>query len=284
MGLYHGLGETAELADEVLADTGLAAELRERRERMAAAIQTHAWDGEWYLAGYNDDGEPVGSSRDTEGRVYLNPQTWAVMTGLATGQRREQCLRAIDDLLESEHGSLTLWPAYTRERAHVGRLTVLLPGMYENASPYCHGTAFKIVADCCAGRGDAAYRSWLKVMPDNPDHPSAVSGCEPYAFTNQYLGPDNARAGASISGWVTGSAGWMFRAVIEYMAGIRPGYRGFTVQPCLPSAWPSVRVSRPLRGRTYQVDIAAAGADGYAVRVNGRDVAPGACVRYDDTP
>jgi cellobiose phosphorylase len=279
MGLYHGLNQVAELATEVLKDAALAGEMRERSGRIGQAVQKHGWDGDWYLAGYNDDGEAVGSHQDTEGRVYLNPQTWAVMTGLATGERLAKCLKAVDEMLESEHGSLTLWPAYTRERANIGRLSVLLPGMYENGTPYCHGTAFKIVADCCAGRGDEAYRSWRKVMPDSPEHPSVVSGCEPYAFTNQYLGPDNGRAGASISGWITGSAGWMFRAVIEYMAGIRPGYHGFTVQPCLPSDWPSMRVNRPLRGRERIVEIRR-GPGGYGIRVDGEDARAGTVLPY----
>jgi cellobiose phosphorylase len=257
------------LADELLRDPKLAAEMRKRKDRIAAAIETHGWDGDWYLAGYNDLGEPVGSHRNREGKVYLNPQTWAVMTGLATGERRAKCLRAIDELLESEHGSLTLTPAYTKEQPNVGRLSVLLPGMYENGTPYCHGTAFKIVADCCAGRGDEAWRSYQKVMPDNAQHPSVVSGCEPYAFTNQYLGPDNGRAGASISGWITGCAGWMFRAVIEYFAGIKPGYHGFTIEPCLPSAWPTLTVTRRLRGRLYRVRITRGDA-GYVCELNGK--------------
>lgn len=272
MGLYHGLNQVGELAEQVLKDRKLVAEMHRRRDRIAEAIQKEAWDGDWYLAGYNDDGEAVGSHRDTEGRVYLNPQTWAVMTGLASGERLAKCLRAIDDLLESDHGSLTLTPAYTRERPNIGRLSVLLPGMYENGTPYCHGTAFKIVADCCAGRGDAAFRSWLKVMPDNDRHPSAVSGCEPYAFTNQYLGPDNGRAGASISGWVTGCAGWMFRAVIEYMAGIRPDYHGFRICPCLPSVWPSVRVERPMRGKVRDIRVKRNLDGQYSVLVDGTHV------------
>lgn len=270
MGLYHALGLLLELDEAVLHDAPLRAELTTRRARIEQAIQTHAWDGAWYLAGYNDLGERVGShTNPAGGRVYLNPQTWAVLTGLAQGERRQRCLAAIDDMLESDHGSLTLWPAYTQEQTHVGRLTALLPGMYENGTPYCHGTAFKIVADCCIGRGAEAYRSYRKVMPDNPEHPSAISGCEPYAFTNQYLGPDNGRAGQSISGWVTGAAGWMFRSVIEYFAGIRPGYHGFAIHPCLPPEWPSMRVSRPLRGHTYEIEIRRDG-DGYAVTVDGK--------------
>ena len=269
MALFHSCNVVAEMARELLNDSALACEMQERADRIASAIEEHGWDGEWYLAGWSDFGNPVGSKSNKEGRIYLNTQTWAVLTGLAKGERRELCLKAVDEQMESEHGSLTLTPSYTAPDKNVGRVTMLLPGMYENGTPYCHGTAFKIVTDIIAGRPDHALRSWLKVMPDNAQHPSIVSGCEPYAFTNQDLGPDNARAGDSISGWITGAAGWMFRAVLEFFCGIKPGYSGFSIEPCLPSGWNEVKVHRVLRGQTYDIAIKR-NAGGYDVTVNGQ--------------
>lgn len=269
MALYYSLGLAADLARAVLRDEALAAEMDQRAGAIRAAIEQHGWDGRWYLAGYSDAGRPVGSASNREGRIYLNPQTWAVMTGLATGERRTLCLKAIDGTLESPHGSLTLWPPYTGRDEHVGRVTMLLSGMYENGTPYCHGTAFKIVADCCAGRADRALASFLKVMPDNPGHPSTVSGCEPYAFTNQYLGPRNGRAGASISGWITGTAAWMYRAVWEYFLGVQPDYDGVHIRPCLPKAWPEVTASRTVRGQILNLHLRQE-TGGVKVTVNGQ--------------
>lgn len=274
IGLHYALTALLELAEEVLADKTLAGELRTRKARIEKAIQEHGWDGDWYLAGYSDFGNPVGSHLNSEGQVFLNPQTWALLSGIAKGERREKCLRAIDERLETRHGSMTLSPAYTQRDENVGRVTMLLPGMYENGTPYCHGTAFKIVADCELGRGDAALSSYRKVMPDSPEHPSAISGCEPYAFTNQYLGPDNGRAGQSISGWITGSAGWMFRSVVEYFCGVKPGYRGLTIAPCLPSGWDRVEVDRVWRGKQYHV-VVTRGSTGLSIVVNGETVADG---------
>lgn len=281
MALYHSCNVIAEMARDLLDDPALELEMQQRAERIARAIQEHGWDGKWYLAGWSDFGNPVGSSTNREGRVYLNTQTWAVLTGLATGERKDLCLKAVDEILESEHGSLTLWPHYTGADENVGRVTMLLPGMYENGTPYCHGTAFKIVTDIVAGRPDQALRSWRKVMPDNAAHPSSVSGCEPYAFTNQYLGPGNARAGDSISGWITGTAGWMFRAVLEYFCGVKPGYHGFTVESCLPSEWDRVHIHRVLRGKTYEIDIQRDALAGYRITVNNTLYAGGETLPYD---
>lgn len=279
IGLYHALQVLLHLIAELRDDAELIAEMRERRDRIEHAVQTAGWDGEWYLAGYSDRGSKVGSRDNDEGQCYLNPQTWAIMAGLATGERRAACLRAIDERLESDHGSLTLAPPYTRRDDDVGRVTMMLPGMYENGTPYCHGTAFKIVADCCAGRGDHALRSWHKVMPDNPEHPSLASGAEPYAFTNQYLGPNNLRAGTSLTGWISGTAGWMYRSVHEYLIGVQPDHHGFVVRPCLPRDWDRVTVTRRLRGRERTIEVTSDG-DGYRVKVDGAAIEVGALVAY----
>ena len=269
MALYYSLTILETMARELFKDPALEQEMRERAARIRAAIDRHGWDGAWYLAGYSDLGNPVGSASNKEGQTFLNTQTWAVLTGLAQGDRKTACLKAVDTILESRHGSLTLTPHYTAADPNVGRVTMLLPGMYENGTPYCHGTAFKIVADLTDGRADQALASYLKVMPDNPGHPSAVSGCEPYAFTNQYLGPGNGRSGDSISGWITGAAGWMFRAVVEYFCGIKPGYGGLTIEPCLPTGWSEVTVERDLRGKRYAVAIRRK-SGGYDITVNGK--------------
>lgn len=268
IGLYHALVLMEELCLDVLEDAQEAKRMMQLGETIKTAVNTHGWDGEWYLAGYSDSGEKVGSKENREGQCYLNPQSWALMSGLAEGERRDLCLKAIDSLLESEHGTLTLTPAYTQRDENVGRVSMLLPGMYENATPYCHGTAFKIVSDCMTGRADQALASFHKVMPDSAAHPSLVSGCEPYAFTNQYLGPDNGRAGASISGWITGTAGWMFRVVSDYFCGVVPGYRGFTVKPMLPSSWSYAEIERELRGKRCSIRIVREG-DQLCIELNG---------------
>ncbi|HBC89390.1 MAG TPA: hypothetical protein DCZ94_20815 [Lentisphaeria bacterium] len=259
-------------------DKNLLSEMIKRREKIEKAIQKYGWDGNWYLAGYSDFGNPVGSHKNKEGKIFLNSQTWAILSDLAKGDRYKKCLKAIDNILESEHGSLTLKPSFTKKDKNVGRVSMLLPGMYENGTPYCHGTSFKIVADLHAKRADKALVSFLKVMPDSSKHPSSVSGSEPYAFTNQYLGPDNARAGESISGWITGTAGWMFRAVVEYFLGIKPDFDGFHIDPCLPSGWKNASIQRLIRGRKYNIEITRKGKD-YSVKVNGKDV-PSKYVEY----
>lgn len=130
-----------------------------------------------------------------------------------------------------------------------------MPGIWENGTPYCHGGTFKIVADCLMGRGNKAYEDMLKILPDSETNPTEHSGCEPYALTNMYLGPDNPRKGETLFAWVTGTAGWMFRAITQYMCGFYPSYDSFTLNPCIPSDWKEISFRRKFRNDTYIVNI-----------------------------
>ncbi|MFH1070171.1 MAG: hypothetical protein V1794_11180, partial [Candidatus Glassbacteria bacterium] len=172
IGIVFAINRALEIVRNVVKDSHLEEDLLQRRDRLTEAIEKSGWDGDWYLEAYNDEGRPVGSRLENEGRIYLNPQTWAIMAGIAGGGRLKKILKAIDNDLECDYGSLVLTPAYKSRNPGIGRITWFVPGMWENASPYCHGTAFKIMADTFIGRGDIAYRSLLKVLPDSPANPS----------------------------------------------------------------------------------------------------------------
>ena len=253
--LCYALKNTAEIAEVLKRDNAIKDEMLARRDKMVKAINEQAWDGEWYLAAINDYNEKVGSHEEKEGSIYLNSQTWAVLSEVADGERREKCIAAVDKYLDSDYGPLTLYPTYTSFNNRIGRLTSFIPGIWENGTPYCHGGTFKVVADCLLGRGNRAYETILKIMPNSETNPSTHSGCEPYALTNMYFGPDNPRRGETLFAWVTGTAGWMFRAVVQYMLGFHPEYDGFTLAPCIPAEWGEVTLTRKFRGDTYKLTI-----------------------------
>ena len=119
---------------------------------------------------------------------------------------------------------------------------------------YNHGVAFKIVADCLLGRGDKAYETLKKISYDNPKN--AGNGVEPYAFSNMYIGPENKYlSGYAPMSWVTGTAGWLYRAITEYMCGVRAEKGGLKIAPCFPKAWKEARITRIFRGATYEIEL-----------------------------
>lgn len=251
--LYGALGDTMELAHQFVGDETLEKELEEYRTNIQKAVCTAGWDGAWFLAGYDDEGNPVGSHKEKEGMIYLNSQTWAVLTGIAGKEQKNECLAAVDRYLDCEMGALTLYPPYTSYQPAIGRLTGFIPGIWENGAPYCHGGMFKVVTDFACGRPDEGWNTLMKILPDSPKNPSTHSGCEPYVFTNMYLGPDNPRKGETSFAWVTGTAGWAQRAVSEYLFGFRPGYDSFRIIPSLPTCFDKTQLTRRFRGAVYHI-------------------------------
>lgn len=230
-------------------------DIREKTKRLTENIIKHGFEEDHFIYGINDWGEKVGSSQCKEGKLYLNPQTWAVIAGIF-GDKELDCrlMDMVEEKLKCDYGYLQNVPPYTQPDDHIGRLTYFGPGLYENGSVYNHGVMFKVVADYCLGRGDLAYQTLKLIRYDNPKNPG--SGVEPYAVSNMYFGPTSlSRKGYAPQSWITGTAGWLYRAVTEFMLGIKPEFNGLRVEPCLPSQWESVNVTRIFRGVTYNITI-----------------------------
>lgn len=253
IGIVYSLKVAARLARRIVRDESLADEMEQRAADLTAAIWRHGWDGHWFLRAINDAGERIGGRDNEEGRIWLLPQVWAVLAGIVDGDQAAELFRQVEAHLATPYGFKTFDPPYTRPQHGVGRVSTIAPGMWENGTPYCHASGFKVLADCAAGRGAEALDTWMKVMPDNEHNPSTHSGCEPYAFTNQYIGPDNRRAGETQFAWMTGAGGWFFRAMTEGILGVRADFDGLLVDPCLPPSWHECTLSRDFRGARYRI-------------------------------
>lgn len=254
MGLCFALLNLEELA-VFKGDARTAGECRERYQAMKDLINRTAWDGDWYLYATNDLGEPIGSRSNAEGSIQLNPQTWAVMTGLAEGERLTKVLRTIDERLATPFGPVLFKPAYRRYDPKVGRITAFAPGTKENGAIFCHGGAFKIYADLKTGRGDAAWDTFRRILPCADNKDIEVYKTEPYIFAEYLIGPDNANCGEGAWTWLTGTADWTLFSAVDEMLGLHPEFAGLRIAPCLPRKWTKARITRKFRGATYAVEI-----------------------------
>lgn len=253
--IIYSCKRAVEIARVAELGCAIISELEAIISKLSHAVDTHAWDGQWYLRAINDFDEKIGTSQENEGYIYLLPQVWAILADIVDVERRDLLLRMIDTHLDSPYGSKTLHPPYSQPNPRIGRLSYFTPGIWENGSPYCHANGFKVIADCVSGRGDSAFTSFMKAFPDNSGNPSTHSMAEPYVFTNQYLGPENPRAGQTQFSWMTGAAGWYFRALTEWIIGVRADYNGLIIDPCLPSHWKTCSLRREFRGTPYQICI-----------------------------
>ncbi|MFA7256270.1 MAG: hypothetical protein WC047_01660, partial [Kiritimatiellales bacterium] len=247
--------EFAELLDW-LEQPELANEFRKKADVLKSRILENGWNEDHFIYGITDWDEPVGSYESEQANLFLNPQCWAVLAGIVDGEDAAAVMDLVERELNSPFGYVQCKPSFSKPDDHIGRLSYLRPGCFENGSVYNHGVAFKIAADCKLGRGDLAYETLKKMLGSNPDNPSAKSGMEPYAITNMFIGPEcETRAGVSTIPWITGTAGWVFRAAVEFICGIQATYSGLVVRPCLPSCWEKVNVRRAFRGSVYDINI-----------------------------
>jgi cellobiose phosphorylase len=241
---------------EVIGKKSEAQEYRCRAEELKENILCYGWDRDHFIYGINDWDEKLGAYEAEQGKIYLNPQTWAVISGTVEGKEAEKIMDLIEDQLSCDFGYVQVKPSYSKGNDHIGRISYMEKGAYENGSVYNHGVAFKIAADCKLGRGNTAYESVVKMLSSNDKNTCEVSGVEPYAVTNMYLGPENGlRSGESLMSWITGTAGWLFRCITEFILGVQADYNGLRIDPCIPSHWKDLKVTRIYRNSTYDINI-----------------------------
>lgn len=245
---YNEFIEILKIANkEELISTYLA-----RRDEMKAGVMKHGFENGRFIYCYNDYDEKIGSAENEEAKIFLNPQTWATLANIADKQTLEKAMDEVEKYLACDFGYKQCYPAFTKGDDHIGRISYFLGGNVENASVYNHGVAFKAVADCLLGHADLAYNTLKMISYDNPKN--ANSGVEPYAVSNMYLGPDNPYlAGYAPHSWITGTAGWIYRCITEYICGIQATYQGLKIVPCLPTAWKELTVQRRFRGSKYNI-------------------------------
>jgi cellobiose phosphorylase len=253
-----------------------AAGYRAERERMNAAVRQHGWDGEWFLRAYDHTGAPIGSARNEEGRIFIEPQGMCVMGGIGLEDgTAERALASVAEHLATPHGILLLQPTYSRYHLELGEIGSYPPGLKENGSVFCHTNPWIMIAETLAENGDRAFDYYLRINPSAREDVSDVHRCEPYVYAQMIAGRDAATEGEAKNSWLTGAVAWNFVAVTQWILGIRPEHDGLRIDPCVPTEWDGFSARRRFRGADYRIEVRRSpGARGRVRRllVNGRPV------------
>ncbi|MBX3356801.1 MAG: hypothetical protein KF745_00075 [Phycisphaeraceae bacterium] len=253
----------------------LAREFRERRERIARAVNEHAWNGSWYRRATRDDGRWVGDVDSSEGKIYLNAQTWAILSGVAPADRAAAAWQAVQEHLLGDMGPLLLAPAYTVPDRDVGYITRYTPGLRENGGVYMHAATWALMAACMMRDTSTAERIWRAISPPLRGEDAEAYVAEPYVTPGNVDGPLSQTPGKAGWTWYTGSAAWLNRVCLQHLFGIRPTWDGLVVEPAPFPSMGRVDVTRTWRGCPVRVRFDArefkAGAAARLV-VNGKTI------------
>lgn len=250
-----------------LGDEDYASFCQKAYDEMKAAINTAAWDGGWYCRALAPT-ENIGSKDSRGSRIYLNAQTWAVLGGVVPEDYLSALLKAVDGL-ERDFGFPLNDPPYQGFDPMAGRMSGMLPGLFENGGVYCHASAFKILMDCRLGRGGEALRTLKKIMPDSEKNPSSQSGAEPYVFTNCYSTHPK-YYGRSYQSWTTGTSAWSLMGLYEGILGVKRDYEGLRIEPAFPGDWDQAELKRHFRGADYAIRYRRTGVR--SITVDGRQI------------
>lgn len=213
------------------------------------------WDGGWYIRGITADGKKIGTHQDKEGRVHLESNAWAVLSGAASPERGRQCMEAMKSYLYTEYGLLLNAPPYTVPDDSIGFITRVYPGLKENGAIFSHSNPWVWAAMCMQGNGSDAKLFYDALSPYNQNDKIEVRQSEPYSYCQFVVGKAHTAFGRARHPFMTGTAGWAYFAATQYILGIKPGFDSMTVDPCIPSDWKEFSINRVWRGAEYRIHV-----------------------------
>jgi N,N'-diacetylchitobiose phosphorylase len=227
----------------------------EQLKRLDDNLERHAWDGEWYLRAYRADGLKFGSKENEEASIFLEPQPWAIYSGHLSKERGEKLMDVVRNRLSTDYGLMICDPPVEKTDPKVIKARLFNKGMKENASVFCHTQGWAIIAETILGRGDRAYEYYRKFMPAAYNTKAELRGIEPYVYCQFANSKYSPRHGASRLPWLTGSASWAYYTVTQYILGIQPHYFGLRIDPCIPSHWKELKITRRFRKKNFDIAI-----------------------------
>jgi cellobiose phosphorylase len=248
------LKELIDLCDHV-GDAASSAAYRADYEKMKATFNEVAWDGEWFIRYFDHDGSPIGSSKNSEGQIYTNGQSWPVISGFADGERADRALASVNKLLNTKHGIKLSWPGYKGYDRKKGGVTTYPPGAKENGGIFLHANPWVMIAETLRGNGDRAFQYYQQINPATKNDSIDVFECEPYAYPQNILGDEHPQFGLGRNSWLSGTAAWTYTAATKFILGLMPTHAGLRLSPCIPPRWDGFEVKRVFRGATYNIVV-----------------------------
>ena len=249
------LCQIAELAELKGEDKKKYLDIYEEQKKI---VNTTAWDGEWFRRCITDEGKFIGSKAELQAKIWLNAQSWAVISGLGDQEKQNLAMDSVKKYLDTPLGVKKIEPSMTTDYpSKEGALTCYNKGCGENGSVFCHANTWAIIAECMLKRPENAYKYYHQLLPMIAQGKAGEwrYKAEPYVYASNIFGPESDKFGLANVSWLTGTAAWMYIAVTQYMFGIKPKWNGLEIDPCLPEEMLPAKVTRVFRGKKYEIEI-----------------------------
>ena len=225
------------------------------RAKLEQAIQRTCWDGDWFIWATGKDGTRFGTKQMEEGKVYLNTQVWAVISGVASEAQGKRALESMHEWLATPYGLMLCAPPFEKTPRHVMDGVVYNKGIKENGGIFNHPQAWAVMAECALGNGDRAFEYYRAYMPSAYNTRAELREIEPYVHSQTTYASCSPHAGKSRVPWLTGTASWSLFVAVQNILGIVPEEDALRIDPCIPRHWPRFEVQRSFRGHVITIRV-----------------------------
>ena len=243
-----------QLAEEK-GDAAAAEKLAKQLADFSALVEKLCWNEDRYIRGFTENGEVIGRRTDPEANLWLNPQSWAVISGLADSEKAETILHTVHEGLNTEYGVMLMQPPY-HAHAFDGALAVIYnAGVKENAGIFSQSQGWIILAEALCGHGNRAFSYYKANSPAEQNGCAEIRKLEPYCYGQFTEGKDSPHFGRSHVHWLTGTASTMMVGAVEGILGVRPDLHGLRLSPSIPAAWDGFTMEKSFRGKKLHITV-----------------------------
>lgn len=232
-----------------------AAKYTKIAEHVKEVCNQELWDEEWFIRGITKNGKKIGTTQDKEGRIHLESNAWAVLSGAADKEKGLQAMDSVKKYLLTDYGIMLNAPSYTVPDDDIGFVTRVYPGLKENGAVFSHPNPWAWAAECKLGRGDRAMEFYNSLCPYFQNDKIEIREAEPYSYCQFIMGKDHTAHGRARHPFMTGTGGWAYFSATRYMLGVQPGFDKLVIDPCIPSDWKSFRVQRIWRDAEFDIQV-----------------------------
>ncbi len=239
---------------ELKADTGYIKYLDEIREKLCTALRD-CWNVDRFIRGYKEDGTVIGKRSDAEASMWLNPQSWAVISGFADEEQGKTALDSVFSELNTPYGAMVMYPPYENHAFEGALMHCFNRCVKENAGIFSQPQGWLILAEALLGRGDMAYMYWKEAAPATYNDFAEKRCLEPYVFGQFVEGKDSPFAGRAHVHWLTGTASTVMVGTVEGILGLRPNAKGLVIDPSIPSEWTEFTMQKTFRKKRLDITV-----------------------------
>lgn len=228
---------------------------RAMADKVKDVCDRELWDQDWYIRGITKNGRKIGTKEDNEGKIHLESNAWAVLSGAAPEDKGKKAMDSVYQELFTPYGIMLNGPAYRTPDDDIGFVTRVYPGLKENASIFSHPNPWAWAAECVLGRGDRAMEFYNALCPYYQNDKIEVRESEPYSYCQFVVGKSHTAFGRAHHPFMTGTGGWAYYSATRYMLGIRPKFDELVIDPCIPKEWDGFSARREWRNVVYLIEV-----------------------------